>query len=74
MPKHNRGKALLHLPSRGRGTCPICHATRIKVLYERTAPDGATVKVCKRCRRKPFPASAPVDARAMLKDLELVKA
>ncbi len=74
MAKTHRGKALWKLPSRGRGVCPICKATRIKVLYERTAPDGTTVKVCKRCRRKPFPASVPVDARAMLKDLELVKA
>ncbi len=72
MAKTHRGKALWNLPARGRGTCPICKATRVKVLYERTAPDGAIVKVCKRCRRKPFPASEPTAAGRMLKELELV--
>lgn len=56
MAKTNRGKGLVRLPTHGRGTCPICKATRVKVLYERTAPDGALVKVCKRCRKKAFPA------------------
>ncbi len=55
MAKTHRGKGLLKLPARGRGKCPICQATRVKVLYERTAPDGSLVKVCKRCRRKEFP-------------------
>lgn len=73
MAKTHRGKGLVRLPARGRGTCPICKATRIKVLYERTAPDGATVKVCKRCRRKSFPAGGLTPDRAMLKELELVK-
>ncbi len=73
MAKTHRGKGLVRLPARGRGTCPICKATRIKVLYERTAPDGATVKVCKRCRRKPFPAGGLTPAGALLKELELVK-
>ncbi len=56
MAKTHRGKGLWNLPAHGRGTCPICQATRVKVLYERTAPDGTTVRVCKRCRRKEFPA------------------
>jgi hypothetical protein len=62
MAKTHRGKGLWKLPARGRGTCPICQATRIKVLYERTALDGSVVKVCKRCRRKEFPILEAVPA------------
>lgn len=50
--KPHRGKTLLKLPSRGRGTCPICKTTRIKILYDVVAPNGKTVKVCKRCQNK----------------------
>lgn len=52
MSKQNRGKALWNLPSRGRGTCPICRTERIKVLYDKTLGDGSKLKVCKRCRYK----------------------
>lgn len=52
MSKSNRGKALWKLPSRGRGTCPVCRATRIKLLYVRKLADGTQVKVCKRCRNR----------------------
>lgn len=71
MAKTNRGKGLLRTASRGRGTCPICKATRVKVLYERTAPGGAAIKVCKRCRRKEFPA---VEQAAGKKQKELAPA
>lgn len=50
--KSHRGKTLWKLPSRGRGTCPICKATRIKVLYEIVTDDGNKLKVCKRCQNK----------------------
>jgi hypothetical protein len=53
MAKTKRGRALWNLPSRGRGTCPICSATRIKLLYPRTKTDGTSVKVCKRCSGAP---------------------
>jgi hypothetical protein len=43
----------------------------VKVLYERTAPGGATVKVCKRCRKKAFPVGEPILAADMLKELEV---
>lgn len=52
MSKQNRGKALWNLPSRGRGTCPVCKTERIKVLYDKTLGDGTKLKVCKRCRNK----------------------
>ncbi|MFC0329871.1 hypothetical protein ACFOLF_31865 [Paenibacillus sepulcri] len=53
MAKTKRGRVLWGLPSRGRGTCPVCSRTRIKLLYPRTKSDGTPVKVCKRCINAP---------------------
>ncbi|GMK38661.1 hypothetical protein PCCS19_17150 [Paenibacillus sp. CCS19] len=50
MVKTKRGRVLWSLPSRGRGTCPVCQATRIKLLYTRSQTNGKSVKVCKRCQ------------------------
>jgi len=50
MAKTKRGRVLWSLPSRGRGTCPICATTRIKLLYPRTKADGTQIQVCKRCQ------------------------
>ena len=52
MGKQHRGKGIRNLTTGGRGTCPICGATGIKLLYERTAEDGTKLKVCKRCRNR----------------------
>ena len=52
MSKKYRGKGLIHLPSRGRGTCPVCKAERIKLLYEIIQDNGGKLTVCKRCRHK----------------------
>ncbi|WP_162832172.1 hypothetical protein [Clostridium hydrogeniformans] len=52
MGKQYRGKLLWKLPSRGRGTCPVCKTTRIKVLYELILGNGNKIKVCKRCKGK----------------------
>ncbi|MGG3279826.1 hypothetical protein [Paenibacillus solani] len=49
MAKQKRGKSLWHLPTRARGTCPVCKSTRTKLLYPRTKSDGTPLKVCKRC-------------------------
>ncbi|MGG4395505.1 hypothetical protein ABEX25_14485 [Paenibacillus thiaminolyticus] len=49
MAKNKRGKSLWKLPARGRGTCPVCASTRIKLLYSRTKSDGQTLNVCKKC-------------------------
>jgi ribosome-binding protein aMBF1 (putative translation factor) len=51
MGKSHRGKGLWKLTAKGRGTCPVCHRTRVKVIYPLTV-NGATVNVCKHCRRK----------------------
>lgn len=49
MAKSTRGKGLWNTPSRGRGTCPICLSTRIKLLSSVTNSDGKQLKVCKKC-------------------------
>ena len=49
MSKNNRGKAILDQYSRGRGECPVCKRTRVKILYEQDA-GGKKVKICKTCR------------------------
>lgn len=53
MAKNKRGKSLWNLPSRGRGTCPVCASTRIKLLYIRTRANGVQIKVCKKCFQAP---------------------
>nr|WP_078410199.1 hypothetical protein [Priestia abyssalis] len=50
MAKSNRGHSLYKLPSKGRGTCPVCSRTRIKLLYPASKSDGQKFKICKRCR------------------------
>ena len=48
MAKNHRGTGLRTLPSKGRGECPRCHKTGIKLVYE-VEIDGNKVKVCKFC-------------------------
>ncbi len=52
MSKNHRGKGLIHLPARGRGTCPVCKAKRIKLLYEILLDNDKKLTVCKRCKNK----------------------
>ncbi len=49
MAKSKRGRALWNVPSRGRGTCPVCFTTRTKLLYTAVKEDGTSLSVCKRC-------------------------
>ena len=49
MAKGHRGKGIKDLFARGRGICPACGASGIKLLYEQEA-DGQKVKVCKPCK------------------------
>ncbi|WP_083927206.1 hypothetical protein [Paenibacillus terrigena] len=51
MSKPKRGRSLWRLPSRSRGTCPVCSSTRIKLLYPRTKSEGTAVTVCKKCSK-----------------------
>ncbi|MFL6517213.1 MAG: hypothetical protein ACJ8GL_03970, partial [Bacillus sp. (in: firmicutes)] len=54
MAKRNRGKTISYLPSNGRGTCPLCERTRIKLLYSHKTETNQTIKVCKYCRDKKY--------------------
>lgn len=51
MSKNHRGSGIRNLPLHGRGECPVCKRTGVKILYEQTV-DGQTVKVCKMCNAK----------------------
>ena len=65
MSKAHRGKGIYDLVKRGRGACPVCGATGIKLLYEQEA-DGQKIMVCKPCKaavkrgKKSLPAAAAV--------------
>ncbi len=50
MSKNNRGKGLKTVPNRGRGTCPVCKRTAIKVIFESKIEEN-TVKTCKECSK-----------------------
>jgi len=58
MAKNHRGKGIRNLPNHGRGECPVCHRTGIKITHELKAADK-TLKVCKVCQKvKPEALSA----------------
>lgn len=68
MSKNHRGSGIRSLPNHGRGECPICHRTAVKVLYE-VEVDGKKLKVCKVCNatlknkaRKEAKKAAPAQA------------
>lgn len=50
MAKTRRGKVLWKLTNHGRGKCPLCERTGVKLLWQRTGADGTSLDVCKRCR------------------------
>jgi hypothetical protein len=49
MSKAHRGKGIRELPSHGRGECPLCKRTNVKILYEQEAGEQK-LKVCKTCK------------------------
>jgi ribosomal protein L37AE/L43A len=49
MSKAHRGKGIRDQVSHGRGECPVCKRTNVKILYEQEA-GGAKIKICKTCR------------------------
>jgi RNA polymerase subunit RPABC4/transcription elongation factor Spt4 len=61
MSKAHRGKGIRDLFARGRGTCPVCGAGGIKLLYE---AGEQKIKVCKPCKAaiKHGKKSVPVKA------------
>ncbi len=49
MSKAHRGFGVRELINRGRGTCPVCNRTGIKVIYEHEV-NGKKEMICKQCR------------------------
>ncbi len=48
MSKAHRGTGIRSEVNHGRGVCPVCKRTEVKILYEVTI-DGQKTKVCKSC-------------------------
>jgi ribosomal protein L37AE/L43A len=67
MGKTHRGKGIRDQYAHGRGECPVCKRTNVKVLYEQDAGDKK-IKICKICKAaikhgtKSLPVSAPEKA------------
>ena len=48
MSKNHRGKGIYDKVKRGRGTCPNCKRTGVKIIYEREV-DKEKITICKVC-------------------------
>ena len=48
MAKAHRGAGIRDQKARGRGDCPVCKRTAIKVMYENQV-EGVKKMVCKQC-------------------------
>ncbi|MHC1692175.1 MAG: hypothetical protein AB9828_04030 [Sphaerochaetaceae bacterium] len=51
MAKAHRGAGIRDQRLNGRGDCPVCKRTAIKVMYENEV-EGSKVKVCKQCNAR----------------------
>jgi hypothetical protein len=49
MSKSHRGRGIRETVNHGRGTCPVCKRSGIKVLYEHEA-GAKKILICKQCR------------------------
>ena len=61
MSKPHRGKSIRDQASRGRGECPVCKRSGVKILYEQDA-GGKKIKVCKICKAAIKHGKKSVDA------------
>lgn len=57
MSKAHRGSGITGEYNQGRGTCPVCKRTQVKILYEATV-EGEKAKVCKACNARLKKAAA----------------
>lgn len=64
MSKAHRGKGIRDQFAHGRGVCPICGRSNVKILYEQEAGEKK-LKICKTCRAsvKNGTKSIPVTAK-----------
>ena len=69
MSKAHRGKGIKDQFAHGRGECPVCKRTSVKILYEQELGDQK-VKTCKICKAavkhgtKKLAAAAPAEKAA----------
>jgi hypothetical protein len=49
MSKAHRGKGIRELFARGRGACPVCKRTNVKIIYEQESGE-TKIKICKTCK------------------------
>ena len=49
MSKTNRGSELRETPNHGRGVCPLCKRSGVKVVFEVTSGEKTT-QTCKMCK------------------------
>ena len=49
MSKAHRGAGIRNMPSQGRGTCPVCKRSGIKLMYEHQIGEQK-VTICKQCK------------------------
>jgi len=65
MAKPHRGRSIRELHAHGRGECPVCKRTNVKILFEQESGDQK-FKICKVCRAaiKHGTKSLPVVASA----------
>jgi CRISPR/Cas system-associated protein Cas10 (large subunit of type III CRISPR-Cas system) len=49
MSKAHRGKGIRELFHKGRGECPVCKRSNVKILYEQEQGE-AKIKICKVCK------------------------
>lgn len=50
MSKNHRGSGLRETYRSGRGVCPLCKRSGIKVVYEHDAGENKKIHICKQCR------------------------
>ena len=64
MSKAHRGKGIRELFAHGRGECPVCKRSNVKILYEQESGEQK-FKICKTCRAavKNGTKSLPVTAK-----------
>jgi len=49
MSKPHRGRSIRELFARGRGECPVCKRSNVKILFEQES-GGQKFKICKTCK------------------------
>jgi transcription elongation factor Elf1 len=63
MAKSHRGKGIRSKPKSGRGTCPLCKRTGVKLVYEREV-NKVKLTICKICNASQTRQAKAVEEKA----------